>query len=132
MAIMCRCVEISLLGCVEQNVVQNVPSLTRFLPTSVKSLLVDPGKSKVQCMASRIIIRKVITKKALCFEQDNLALDEKISDMNRIRKLHVKRFKNQTKQVQELESKVCQVKVTFMLDTLSSEITFLILKNCKR
>ena len=32
MAIMCRCVEISLLGCVEQNVVQNVPSLTRFLP----------------------------------------------------------------------------------------------------
>ena len=33
MAIMCRCVEISLLGCVEQNVVQNVPSLTRFLPS---------------------------------------------------------------------------------------------------
>ena len=32
MAIMCRCVEISLLGCVEQNVVQNTPSLTRFLP----------------------------------------------------------------------------------------------------
>ena len=32
MAIMCRCVEISLLGYVEQNVVQNVPSLTRFLP----------------------------------------------------------------------------------------------------
>ena len=35
MAIMCRCVEISLLGCVEQNVVQNVPSLTRFLPYCV-------------------------------------------------------------------------------------------------
>ena len=32
MAIMCNCVEISSLGNVEQNVVQNVPSLTRFLP----------------------------------------------------------------------------------------------------
>ena len=32
MAIMCKCVEISCLGCVEQNVVQNVLSLTRFLP----------------------------------------------------------------------------------------------------
>ena len=31
-AIMCKCVQISCLGCVEQNVVQNVPSLTRFLP----------------------------------------------------------------------------------------------------
>ena len=37
MAIMCRCVEISLLGCVEQNVVQNVPSLTRFLPKGQKA-----------------------------------------------------------------------------------------------
>ena len=32
MAIMCKCVQIACLGCVEQNVVQNVPSLTRFLP----------------------------------------------------------------------------------------------------
>ena len=33
MAIMCNCVKISSLGCVEQNVVQNVPSLTGFLPS---------------------------------------------------------------------------------------------------
>ena len=32
MAILCKWVEISCLGCVKQNVVQNVPSLTRFLP----------------------------------------------------------------------------------------------------
>ena len=38
MAIMCECVEVSLLGCVEQSVVQIVPSVTRFLPDSkVKS-----------------------------------------------------------------------------------------------
>ena len=46
MAIMCRCVEISLLGCVEQNVVQNVPSLTRFLPTCNPPFLGDVGIKK--------------------------------------------------------------------------------------
>ena len=35
MALMCRCVEITLWGCVEQNIVQNAPSLTRFLPICI-------------------------------------------------------------------------------------------------
>ena len=67
MAIMCKCVEISLLGCVEQSVVQIVPSLTRFLPMKDPALGRYAQKENIFLKMAFVSMELLQKQKFKCF-----------------------------------------------------------------